>query len=287
MFSASVRLVLSALVLFSAVVSAQAAGPFTDAKLEQVVRGVLFDKQDPSKPLTDDDLRKVFILPGRNAGITNLAGLEKCTNLLQLDLAGNAIADVKPLEGLVHLQSLDLSKNKIASLAPLAKLTALQYLELSDNQVSDVTVLAGLTKLSALYLAGNKIADVGPLGKLAKLSSLDLAKNQVANVAPLAEVKGLMLLKLSDNPLSDLSPVAKAPPSSLLIVERTKIADLQGLVEAATADAAGPKRFAPFLRLYLAGNPLGEKAKGEQLSALRKAGVRIEDLDPPAAKSAK
>lgn len=35
-------------------------------------------------------------------------------------------------------------------------------------------------------------------------------------------------------------------------------------------------RFAPFLRLYLAGNPLSDAAKTSQLEALKKLGVRIE-----------
>ena len=42
-------------------------------------------------------------------------------------------------------------------------------------------------------------------------------------------------------------------------------------------DAEKENRFAPFLRLYLAGNPLSDKAKQEQLAELKKAGVRIED----------
>ena len=44
----------------------------------------------------------------------------------------------------------------------------------------------------------------------------------------------------------------------------------------AKADAAGAKRFAPYLRLYLAGNPLTDTAKSTQLEALKAAGVRIE-----------
>ena len=46
-------------------------------------------------------------------------------------------------------------------------------------------------------------------------------------------------------------------------------------VRAAQEDARGPQRFAPFLRLYLEGNPLSDAAKGEQLSALKAAGVRV------------
>jgi hypothetical protein len=84
-------------------------------------------------------------------------------------------------------------------------------------------------------------------------------------------------LKLSDNAIEDISPATQHPPQSMLLVERNKIADLAPLVAAAKADAEGRKQFAPFLRLYLAGNPLSEVAKNEQLAALKSAGVRVEN----------
>ena len=65
-----------------AATQAKADGPFADPNLETAVRGVLFDKKDPKTPLTDEDLRKVFVLEARAKGIKSLAGLEKCTNLL-------------------------------------------------------------------------------------------------------------------------------------------------------------------------------------------------------------
>jgi hypothetical protein len=63
----------------------------------------------------------------------------------------------------------------------------------------------------------------------------------------------------------------------MLLVERNKIADLTPLVAAAKADAEGQKNFAPFLRLYLEGNPLSDAAKNEQVATLKQAGVRIEN----------
>ena len=40
-------------------------------------------------------------------------------------------------------------------------------------------------------------------------------------------------------------------------------------------DAGGEKRFAPYLRLYLKGNPLSDKAKSQELPALQGLGVRV------------
>ena len=44
----------------------------------------------------------------------------------------------------------------------------------------------------------------------------------------------------------------------------------------AKKDFEGPKRFAPFWRVYLAGNPLSEEAKTKQVEALKKYGTRVE-----------
>jgi internalin A len=252
-----------------------AAGPIPDKNLEAAVRAVIFDKKDKPDDLTDDDLKKVFILEARGKGIKDLTGLEKCVNLLQLNLTKNEIESVAPLKEIKNLQSLDLSKNKIADPSPLGNIVALQFLELSDNQIASVESLGKLTKLSALYIAGNKIADPAPLALLTKLSSLDLARNQISDLKGLTNAGGLSLLKLSDNQISDLSPLGKGLSARLLLLERNKITDLAPLVGLAKADADGKKEFAPFLRLYLVGNPLSESAKGAQVEALKAAGVKV------------
>jgi hypothetical protein len=50
-------------------------------------------------------------------------------------------------------------------------------------------------------------------------------------------------------------------------------------VKWAKADADKDKRFAPYLRLYLAGNPLSDDARTKQVPELKKIGVRLEDLE--------
>jgi hypothetical protein len=195
-------------------------------------------------------------------------------------------------------------------------LAKLQYIELSNNQITKVDPLSGMTSLSALYMSGNQISDLSPLGGLAKLSSLSLPQNQIKDVGPLAKVTKLSLLDLNDNQIEDVTPLAKQTEISMLLLERNKIADLTPLVTAAKADVfgkvgapdaclilaayesvpgrgglaacvllaaceaprEGEKRFAPYLRLYLKGNPLSEAAKSSQLPALKGFGVRIESL---------
>jgi Leucine-rich repeat (LRR) protein len=87
-----------------------------------------------------------------------------------------------------------------------------------------------------------------------------------------------MTLVLSDNQISDVGPLTSQTEVTKLLLDKNKITDLSALVKWAKADADGAKRFAPYLELYLAGNPLSDEAKSKQLPALKAAGVRLEDL---------
>lgn len=258
----------------------QEAGLIPDKNLEAVLRQQVYEKRNTDKPLTEEDLKKVHIVDaGVGKKIASLNGIEKCTNLLQLRLSKNEIVDVTPLKDLTSLQSLDLAGNKIVDVAPLAGLVKLQYLELSDNQIESVAPLAGLVKLSALYLSGNKISDLAPLGGLTNLASLYLDGNAIADIAPLATVNKLSSLDLRGNQIVDLAPLSKQTQLRMLLVDRNKIADLAPLVALAKADAEGDRRLAPYLNLYLAGNPLSDAAKSAQLEALKQCGVRVK-LEP-------
>ena len=246
-----------------------------DKKLEAAVRAAVYEKRNNQEPLTEEDLRKVFILEADSQGIKVLTGLDKCTNLLLLKVAGNEIADLGPLAGLVNLQSLDLAGNQIKDVGPLAKLEKLQYLHLADNQVQSVEPLAGLNKLSALYLSNNKIKDISPLAKLEKLASLYLDGNGLEKIDALTSVDRLSTLDISRNAISDLKPLGTQTQLRLLLAQQNKIGDLAPLVALCKADSEGQRRLAPFLRVYLAGNPLSDKAKNEQVKALQGFGTRV------------
>lgn len=251
------------------------AVPIPDKALEAALRAMVFDKRDKTDELTEDDLKKIYVLEARGKGIKDLTGIDKCTNLLQVVFPKNEIVDVSPLKELKNIQSLDLAQNKIVDAAPIGELTALQFLELSDNQIASVEPLAKLEKLSALYIGGNRISDPAPLSALTRLSSLDLSRNQIGDINRLTNLGGLSNLNLNDNHISDLAPLAKPLSIKILQLEKNKIADLSQLVAAVKADADGEKRYAPYLRLYLAVNPLCADDQKKQLDALKAAGVKV------------
>src|SRR5207237_7988461 len=130
--------------------------------------------------------------------------------------------------------------------------------------------------LPSLNLNATAVKDISPLVPLTKLWSLSMAKNQIKDIKPLEKVNKLSNLDLNDNQVEDISPLTKQTELKLLQIERNRIKDLKPLVDAAKADAAGPKQFAPYLRVYLKGNPLSDTTKSAQLAALKAAQVRIE-----------
>jgi internalin A len=247
--------------------------PFADKNLDNAVRAALHH----TKPgLSEGDLNNLYFLEAPGAHIRSLAGLEKCPNLALLKLTNNDVSDIGPLKNLGNLQSLDLAHNRVSDLRPLSELTKLQYIELSHNHISKLDGLRDLTNLFALYLSDNSITDLAPIAKLTRLSSLELGHNQLRDISVLAHINRLSTLELKDNLIENLEPLRHQTELSILMLERNRIKDLAPLVHAAKADAEGPKRFAPYLRLYLQGNPLSEQAKAKQLMELKSFGVRIE-----------
>ncbi|HCK52573.1 MAG TPA: leucine-rich repeat domain-containing protein [Planctomycetaceae bacterium] len=249
---------------------------FTDAKLEAVIKAILKKKQAKTDPIQEADLKTIFFLEAPGKEITNLSGLEKCPNLALINLSKNAITDLKPLAGLKNVQSLDLSNNKIADVTPLAKLEKLQYLQLENNQVEKLDGLAGLKKLSAVYLSNNKVVSVAPLKGLEKLSSLYLDNNKVADLGPLKGLKWVANLALRNNQVKDVGALANMTELRYTFLEGNKVTDLGPLVTMAQKDAKGDRRFAPYWNLYVSGNPLSDAAKGGQITALKKVGVRVD-----------
>ncbi len=258
---------------------APAQSIFPDKNLEKAVRQQVFAKRNNNEPITADDVKNISTVKGDKMGIKDLRGLEHCHMLASLELSGNEIKDLSPIKDLKHIQLLDVSKNQIADLTPLKDTIALQYIEVSGNQVKSLEPLRGLERLSSLYASDNQIANIGPIVDLPKLSSLYLDNNQLQNIAGLEKLTRVWSIGLRGNQIQDIAPLKGTKPMSFIFLENNQISNLAPLVEMMKEDLNGEKRFAPYVRVYLAGNPLdGDPAKA-QLAELKKLGIRLEDYD--------
>ncbi len=100
------------------------------------------------------------MLSASHQGISDLSGIEYCTNLDWLELNVNVISDISPLASLTNLTYLGLWKNEISDISPLASLTNLTYLSLHSNQISDISPLvenSGLGEGDIVLLTVNNL----------------------------------------------------------------------------------------------------------------------------------
>ncbi len=133
---------------------------FPDPGLEAAVRSEI---GIPSAPINDYDLVGTGFtqLFAPFAGISDLSGLEYCTDLSALYLYSNEISDISALVGLTNLIDVWLDYNQISDISPLAGLTNLEWLYLQFNQISDVGALvanAGVGSGDTVWLQSNPLS---------------------------------------------------------------------------------------------------------------------------------
>ena len=73
-------------------------------------------------------------------GLREMGGLERCTNLVQLNLSWNSLVMITDIECLVNLQHLDLSHNQIKRIEGLNTLNLLQFFDIKDNNITHLHV---------------------------------------------------------------------------------------------------------------------------------------------------
>ena len=158
--------------------------------------------------ITADDMATLTQLAARNVDIRVLTGLEAATNLTELLLGFNSIADISPLKGLTNLTELFLDYNSISDISPLAGLTNLIILTLGGNSIFDISPLAGLNNLTRLSLDYNSISDISALSGLINLIWLSLLGNSISDLSPLVANTGLGQgdrVLVEGNPLNNAS----------------------------------------------------------------------------------
>lgn len=247
---------------------------FTDKALESAVRQQVFSKRETNSPITAADVANISTIHANSRGITNLAGLEHCKAIASIDLAGNRVSDLTPLTGLKQLQYLNLATNRIKDITALGTIPALQYIELSRNQVTNLAPLAACTNLASIYASDNELTSISDITSLPRLVSLYADGNHLKSIEGVDNLKGLSSVSFSRNEISDITPLTSLRAPHFFLLETNKIRDIAPLYSACTNDDAGQRNFAPFLNLYLKGNPLSSESK-KRLEQLREIGTKV------------
>lgn len=170
---------------------------FMDSNFEEVIREHL---NKPNGAILNTDLESITNIYGRNRNITNIYGIEFCTNLDTLDLGENQISDIIPLFYLRNMISLKLNNNYIEDIRPLRYFFNLTVLVISNNKIVSISFLSELTQLTSLFLNDNNIQDITPLINLLNLKYLTLSGNPIDNlelIENLGSLNGIELINLN------------------------------------------------------------------------------------------
>jgi len=238
---------------------------FADANLEAAVREAIGKPQGPIYP---SDLEDLVELNGSGKGISDLDGLECCTNLKELYLDANQISNISPVASLTSLTDLDLGGNQISDISPLDGLTNLERLVLDWNQIDNLSPLANLTSLTLLDLDSNQISDISPLASLINLTVLGLNYNEITDIDPTDALTSLGELRLYSNQISDVSVIADLGNLNYLDLGANQISDIFPLV-ANLGLSAGDT-------VYLGSNPLSDESENTYIPQLEERGVIVD-----------
>ncbi len=156
---------------------------------------------------------------------TNLAQINACHQLTQLDLSNNQIASLDPINELIYLEYLNVSSNHLSAISAV-DFPALLSLDLSHNWLSDLTGIENYQALTSLNISDNTVTDLTPVSKLKNLSELWMSNNTPSNVKKLSALKNLVMLDVSGCGLASLSVVNDFPALSSLLANYNEIASL-------------------------------------------------------------
>jgi len=239
--------------------------------LEATLRDII-DK--PSGQLTIADYKDIKALNLEQKKLTDLNGIELCTDLEELKSGVNHISDIIQLSGLKKLRVLDLRFNKIDNIEPLKNLSNLEELNLYENKIVDISPLLSLPKLKKLNLSRNEITDLTLVSQLTGLTNLKLEYCNIFKSPSLAGLNNLKALDLMSNDIFYMDFIADLPEGlEELNLQRNNIKNINNL------------NLLPGLKkLVLEGNNLKDISPIKNLKNLEELNLsdnkKIEDFSP-------
>jgi internalin A len=183
----------------------------------------------PAGGLASPDLLNLTFLSVQSVGLGDLSGLQWASNLVTLDLTGNAVTGVAELANLTHLTSVLLDANSLSNLSILQPLTSLTSLSLSSNSLASLAGLERLTNLASLNIEWNPLTDFSALSSLPNVAALNLVGDSISDLSFMTNLTGLTFLDLSLNRVSDLSPLVTLTNLTYLDLSQNRLTDISAL----------------------------------------------------------
>jgi len=161
--------------------------------------------------------------------ITQLAPLNKLTELHTLNISGTLVNDLYPIRNLVDLQDLNISNSQVNNLDALIYSMALQNINLSNTSIYSLEAIRNLIHLRLIDISNTHIDDIYPLAGLINLSDIKMQSTMVTDLEPLAKLYSLNYLSIDNSPISDISNLSALPELKILSCNNTMINSLKPL----------------------------------------------------------
>ncbi len=160
--------------------------------------------------------------------IQELEGLDRLTNLEQLDLYSHHLKKIQGLH-LPSIQKLCIADSQIKRIEGLDQLPNLKELNLFNNQIEKIEGLDRLPALQDLILVDNHITTIEGLDYLSNLRYLNLGNNQITTIGGLEHTHQLQILVLDHNAITTLNGLGSLPNLQELKVNNNQIITINGL----------------------------------------------------------
>lgn len=195
-----------------------------------------------AKEITVEQAKKIKRLNLENKSISNIAGLEKFTNLENLALSNNNITDISTIKNLSNLHIAYFGYNKITDISALSSLPNIDTINFSNNQISDISPIKDLSNLDDMNFSSN--AGIGSKEhleantevlrnlkskdklKYISLDEINLGDNGVSFVKNLPNLEIFSAYKAG---ISDVSVFKDSPKLYRLVLGSNNITDISKL----------------------------------------------------------
>ncbi|ECJ9746425.1 hypothetical protein FQR52_07730, partial [Listeria monocytogenes] len=142
---------------------------FPDSAFATYIASILHISVDDN--VTQQQFDTINSIRAGSAGISDLTGISRLTNLTSISLPNNSISTIDDLKGLTKLTSIILNNNQITTIDGLENLKALTELEVMDNQLKSIS-LSNLTSLQRANFYKNPLLEELSCVNLPKISRI-------------------------------------------------------------------------------------------------------------------
>jgi internalin A len=137
--------------------------------------------------------------------ISDLQGLEYCTNLIVLSLSDSNLESINEIKDLNELINIYFTNVIVPDYSPIQELSQLTFVNMKQCELGTLDYFSESYNLFGLVVDYDTIKDLAPIKGLANLSLLKLAFNSLTDLDGISSLTNLKKVILNNNSLNDIS----------------------------------------------------------------------------------